>query len=1056
MRRKLLLSTLCFVFFMGMLGLPESSTVNAFVNIERPIMVTQLQKQSVVESNRDARDLQAVKAPVIKIAATDPTFTVSPGSVTFTNLMEGYTLSQRNAIQQDITLTKVGVGAITNFQASLSGAANTKFLIGTVPPDTLGAGVNSTVLKIQPNMFIAPGTYTETLTFTADGDLSESIQVSFTVDPSPTSFTVSPSAVTFANLTEGYTVSQRDVIQQDITLTKVGVGAITNFQASLSGGVETKFLIGTVHPNSLGAGVNSTVLKIRPNMFLSPGTYTETLTFTADGDLSESIQVSFTVDSSPTSFTVSPSAVTFANLTEGYTVGQRDAIHQDITLTKVGVGTITNFQASLSGGADTKFLLGTVLSDALGAGVLSAVLKIRPKMSLEPGTYTEMLTFTADGGLSENIQVSFTVDSSMHAATPVIHTQPLSATVDEGGNITLSVDASISDGGTLSYQWFSNTINNSSDGTLIQGATSASYTIPTDTAGTIYYYVVVKNTNNNVSGVKVATVTSDVAQILIYSLIDAVISAKDALTIGYAPGDNMFNVTQPLQLATTGLHDTTISWVSSHPSIIQNNGMVIRPVSGDSSVTLTATIRKGNVTEVKVFMVIVKGVNNFVSPIFSEEINNVSTPSLTINMNIGNGITISQIVMQRIENADGTLHDTIRLTEQSMIEILAKLRENNANTVYMMLPDIEDTIRQIDVFITNNIVLLLHDNDISLVMETRDVKISVDKDSFSLLEEDLYFRVIPVKSQTEQQIIEERARVEEQVRRLAGTMTVEMLGRPMTIETNLQNRPVTLTLPLPIDIMQHQLEQLMIYIEHSDGTKELINGQIVAFDDNTQGIQFDVSKFSTFAILYVPEEVIVETNEREPYIKGYVDGTFLPDASVTRAQIASMFARYLTNNMLPEAHATFVDAERHGAKDAIEYVRSIGLFDGTTSTTFNPNGLITRAQMAAVVVRWIDAHCMVDADATFCKEISTERVFSDVAANHWAAHAIRKISALGFMSGVDTNTFNPNGSVTRAQAVSILNDLFELELTTNVEGLVFTDVTPAHWAFYEIQTAAGR
>uniref|UniRef100_UPI0012908AAC hypothetical protein n=1 Tax=Metasolibacillus meyeri TaxID=1071052 RepID=UPI0012908AAC len=138
MRRKLLLSTLCFVFFIGMLGLPESSTVNAFVNIEGPIMVTQLQKQSVVESNKDARDLQAAKAPVIKIAATDPTFTVSPDSVTFTNLTEGYNVSQRDAIQQDITLTKVGAGVITNLQASLSGGANTKFLLGTVSPGALG------------------------------------------------------------------------------------------------------------------------------------------------------------------------------------------------------------------------------------------------------------------------------------------------------------------------------------------------------------------------------------------------------------------------------------------------------------------------------------------------------------------------------------------------------------------------------------------------------------------------------------------------------------------------------------------------------------------------------------------------------------------------------------------------------------------------------------------------------------------------------------------------------------------------------------------------------
>uniref|UniRef100_UPI00187D3E73 hypothetical protein n=1 Tax=Metasolibacillus meyeri TaxID=1071052 RepID=UPI00187D3E73 len=74
----------------------------------------------------------------------------------------------------------------------------------------------------------------------------------FTVDPSPTWFTVSPGAVTFANLTEGYNVSQRDAIQQDIILTKVGVGALTNLQASLSGGANTKFLLGTVSPGALG------------------------------------------------------------------------------------------------------------------------------------------------------------------------------------------------------------------------------------------------------------------------------------------------------------------------------------------------------------------------------------------------------------------------------------------------------------------------------------------------------------------------------------------------------------------------------------------------------------------------------------------------------------------------------------------------------------------------------------------------------------------------------------------------------------------------------------
>ena len=61
-----------------------------------------------------------------------------------------------------------------------------------------------------------------------------------------------------------------------------------------------------------------------------------------------------------------------------------------------------------------------------------------------------------------------------------------------------------------------------------------------------------------------------------------------------------------LALATTGLNGSTITWVSSHPTIIATDGQVTLPTANDVTVTLTATITKGNVTDTKVFTVTVK------------------------------------------------------------------------------------------------------------------------------------------------------------------------------------------------------------------------------------------------------------------------------------------------------------------------------------------------------------------------------------------------------------------------------------------------------------------
>jgi len=267
-------------------------------------------------------------------------------------------------------------------------------------------------------------------------------------------------------------------------------------------------------------------------------------------------------------------------------------------------------------------------------------------------------------------------------------------------------------------------------------------------------------------------------------------------------------------------------------------------------------------------------------------------------------------------------------------------------------------------------------------------------------------------------------------------------------------------LPLPTDLTDEQLANLAIFIEHSDGTKEVVRGKVVEYQKGI-GLQFEVNKFSTFSILYLPEKEEVKEPTTEgvthlPYIQGYPDGTFRPNAPVTRAQMASMFARQLTGNAIPQAKATYTDTFQHDAKDAIEFAKEKGLFKGVTATNFNPNGLITRAQMATVAARWIEQQCVERPDADFCPPTSQSAVFKDVTVHHWAGKAIDTVNASEIMTGITADTFNPDGLLTRAQAVKVLNRLFERQVLIEDQTPLFKDVPKHHWAFYEIQEAAKK
>jgi hypothetical protein len=127
------------------------------------------------------------------------------------------------------------------------------------------------------------------------------------------------------------------------------------------------------------------------------------------------------------------------------------------------------------------------------------------------------------GGNSESSPTNM-----VNAQTPIIAVQPISASYTKDATATaLSVSANVNDAGTISYQWYSNTVNSNENGVLIPNETSSTYTPSTSNEGTTYYYVVVTNTNNNVNGDKTAFVKSDTVEIIVNALLSYAVNCFD-------------------------------------------------------------------------------------------------------------------------------------------------------------------------------------------------------------------------------------------------------------------------------------------------------------------------------------------------------------------------------------------------------------------------------------------------------------------------------------------------------------------------------------------------
>lgn len=139
---------------------------------------------------------------------------------------------------------------------------------------------------------------------------------------------------------------------------------------------------------------------------------------------------------------------------------------------------------------------------------------------------------------------------------------------------------------------------------------------------------------------------------------------------------------------------------------------------------------------------------------------------------------------------------------------------------------------------------------------------------------------------------------------------------------------------------------------------------------------------------------------------------------------------------------TFVDVEGHWSKQAVNDMGSRLIIKGTDETNFKPNATITRAELAAIMIR-----------ALGLSESGNSSKFTDVNASDWYAGAVAKAVEYGLIEGYNNGTFAPNQSITRQEALVILTRAIKIAgLETdgaNVEVLLskFSDQAEvASWA----------
>ena len=272
----------------------------------------------------------------------------------------------------------------------------------------------------------------------------------------------------------------------------------------------------------------------------------------------------------------------------------------------------------------------------------------------------------------------------------------------------------------------------------------------------------------------------------------------------------------------------------------------------------------------------------------------------------------------------------------------------------------------------------------------------------------------------------------------------KLLGEVYEITANKKvtfKKPITITLYFDQNKVDKDKYDAGIYCWSN---KEWVLMDQVKADMEAGKVSGSVSNFSMFAVLLSEKGKMPIDEEKQPNqdifqlvkselkdianhwaekfitelvaigaVNGYLDGTFKPDNSITRAEFATMMVKGF--KLEPGNGKVFSDTGGHWAKDSIKTAAAHGIVSGYDETSFGPDDLITREQMAVMISK--AAHLSGREGKTFADS-------NHIA--HWAKAAVAAASGKNIISGYPDNSLRPRAHATRAEAVTVIVKVLNL------------------------------
>ena len=196
-----------------------------------------------------------------------------------------------------------------------------------------------------------------------------------------------------------------------------------------------------------------------------------------------------------------------------------------------------------------------------------------------------------------------------------------------------------------------------------------------------------------------------------------------------------------------------------------------------------------------------------------------------------------------------------------------------------------------------------------------------------------------------------------------------------------------------------------------------------------------------------PDKPQLNTEDHYAYIVGYEDGTVRPEGDITRAEVATIFFRLLTDESRDEYWSQtndYIDvAEGDWYNNAVSTLSKAGILNGYEDGSFQPNGNITRAEFATIAARFFEA------------TYEGEDLFPDIE-DHWARDYINQAAHAGIVNGYPNGTFQPQENITRAEAMTIVNRTLDRHPDADhflADMITWPDNLESAWYYEQVQEA---